>query len=84
MLDRLIKEDVLQNVRCLLVGKPYDEIYYDEYREILFKISNRINLPIVYNLNFGHSLPRAMIPCGIRGKIDFANKHIFITENILD
>lgn len=84
MLDILTEEGVLQNVRCLLVGKPYDEIYYNEYREILFKISNKIKLPVMYNINFGHSLPRTVIPYGIRGKIDFDNKHICVTESIFE
>ncbi len=84
MLDRLIEEGILQNVRCLLVGKPYDEIYFNEYREILLKISNKIKLPVIYNINFGHSLPRAVIPYGVRGKIDFDNKHICVTESIFE
>lgn len=76
MLEELIRQGIIQNVRCLLVGKPYDEIYYTEYLEILLKISKRLDLPIVYNMNFGQSLPKAMIPYGVKSEIDFANKSI--------
>jgi muramoyltetrapeptide carboxypeptidase LdcA involved in peptidoglycan recycling len=82
MLNLLVKEGVLQNIKCLLFGKPYDEIYYYEYRNILSKLGSDIKLPIVYNLNFGHALPRAMIPYGVKGEIDFDNKTIKVTENI--
>ncbi|MDD4000140.1 MAG: LD-carboxypeptidase [Bacilli bacterium] len=84
MLNTLIKEEALQNVRCLLVGKPDDEIYYDEYLKILIEISNEIKLPTVYNINFGHSLPRAMIPYGIKGIINFDKKRIIVAENIFE
>lgn len=84
MLEELIKQNILENVRCLLVGKPYDEVYYSEYRKVLLKISNKLNLPIVYNLNFGHSLPRAVIPYGVRGLVDFDNRRVMITEKIFN
>ena len=37
MLYFLINEGVLSRSKCLLIGKPYDEVYYQEYREILIE-----------------------------------------------
>lgn len=82
MLNELIKQGVLGNIRCLFVGKPHDEVYYDEYRKILLKVSKELNLLIVYNLNFGHSLPRAVIPYELTGKVDFDNKCITLEEKL--
>jgi len=84
MLYFLINEGILNNAKCLLVGKPYDEVYYQEYREILSQLSNQFSLPIVYNLNFGHALPRTIIPYGIKGKVDFDKKFIKVMEKIFE
>lgn len=84
MLNELSKEGILQNVKAVLVGKPYDEIYYSEYRNILRRIAFEFNLPIVYNLNFGHALPRAMIPYGVHCEIDFENKTVKVIEKIFE
>ena len=71
MLYFLIEEGVISHAKSLLVGKPYDEVYYQEYKEVLLKISSDIGLPIVYNLNCGHALPRTIVPYGIKGRVDF-------------
>jgi len=84
MLNILLKEGILGNVKGLIVGKPDDEIYYEEYKEILIKIGLQLELPIVYNLNFGHSLPRAVIPYGLKCEIDFNGKTIKVIEKMFD
>lgn len=84
MLYFLIEEGVISHAKSLLVGKPYDEVYYQEYKEILLKISNDIGLPIVYNLNFGHALPRTIVPYGIKGKVDFDKKSITVHEKMFE
>lgn len=80
----LIDEGIISHARCLLIGKPYDEVYYQEYKEVLLKLSVAIGLPIVYNLNFGHALPRTIIPYGIKGKVDFDNKSILVQEKLFE
>ncbi|MGD9909845.1 MAG: S66 peptidase family protein [Candidatus Izemoplasmatales bacterium] len=84
MLYYLIEEGVISHARCLMIGKPYDEVYYQEYKEVLLKISNDIDLPIVYNLNFGHALPRTIVPYGIKGKVDFDKKSITVNEKMFE
>ena len=65
--------DVINGV---LVGKPQDEVYYDEYKEILIKVIDNENLPIVYNVNFGHATPRCTLPYGVFTKVDMNRKKI--------
>lgn len=84
MLNVLIKENILQNIKCLLVGKPFDEIYYKEYRDVLDNIANKISVSIVYNLNFGHALPRTIIPYGVKGEVDFKHKTIKVIEQMFE
>lgn len=54
----------------ILVGKPIDEIYYDEYKFILVEEINDKNLPVVYNINVGHSQLHCIIPLGIKCTVD--------------
>lgn len=80
MLETLTTEGILNNVKALIVGKPDDEVHYSAYKTILTKIGKNLKLPIIYNVNVGHALPRAMIPLGLNGRIDFDKKRIQITE----
>lgn len=44
-------------VKGLIVGKPQDEKYYQEYKEVYLDVLGKRGLPILYNVNFGHALP---------------------------
>lgn len=59
--------DVLSGV---LIGKPMDEVYAQEYKQILIDAINNPNLPIVYNINIGHAQPRCIIPLGVAATVD--------------
>ena len=54
----------------MLVGKPMDETYKEEYRQLLAKVIDRPDLPIVFNLNIGHAMPRCIIPFGVEATVD--------------
>lgn len=64
-LNYLKKEGVFNKVRGILVGKPMDNVYFREYQDILVKVVDNKELPILYNINIGHCLPRCVIPFGI-------------------
>jgi len=83
-LDELGKRGVLDVVKAVLVGKPQNEVYYQEYIEILNDFAKIYNLPIMYNLNFGHAYPRNVIPYGILTEIDFDNLTVTLIENMLE
>lgn len=55
--------------KILLVGKPMDETFHDDYKEALLDIIDS-NIPIVYNLNVGHATPRAIVPFGVHAHVD--------------
>lgn len=61
--------DVLSGV---LVGKPMDEVYIREYRQILVDVIGNPELPIVYNVNIGHAQPRCVLPFGVCAAVDAA------------
>lgn len=63
-------------VNGVLVGKPMDEAYYDEYKNVLLETIDNPALPIVYNINIGHALPRCIIPFGIEATVDVEKQKI--------
>ncbi len=71
---------VFDVISGIIVGKPQDEAYYDEYKAIYKKVIDNENLPIVYNVNFGHSTPRCVLPYGANAHVDMVRKIIYIDE----
>lgn len=65
--------DVISGV---LVGKPMDETYDEEYRKILTEVIDHPELPILCNVNIGHALPRCIIPFGVEAFVDAENQRI--------
>lgn len=70
------KKGVFDVVSGVLVGKPQDEEYYEEYKDILVKVVNDPDLPIVYNVNFGHATPRCTLQYGAVARVDMKRKII--------
>ncbi len=72
--DMLLKalEDfgVFGEIAGLIVGKPCDEAYYEEYRKILKKKLAKFNFPVMMNFNFGHGFPRMVLPYGALAELD--------------
>ena len=75
---------ILETVKGIIVGKPIDEKYYEEYKEIYKKVFKDINTPVLYNVNFGHSVPRCILPYGLKSTVDYDNKKITIDEPIFE
>lgn len=70
MIIKLQEYGIFDVISGLLVGKPQNETYYNEYKEVLLtEISNK-DLPILYNINIGHATPRCIIPFGVDAKVD--------------
>lgn len=67
---------VLDAVNGVLVGKPQDEAYYQEYKNILIRVVDYEELSIVYNVNFGHATPRCALQYGVMARVDMKQKKI--------
>ena len=68
-------------VNGILVGKPMDESYQEEYHRLLLEVVDDPNLPILTNLNIGHALPRCILPFGVEAQVDANAQWIrFMTE----
>lgn len=84
MLIEFKNRGILNLVKGILIGKPIDEKYYDEYKLIYKKVFQDLSTPILYNINFGHSVPRCIIPYNAETIVDYNNKKIIINEPILE
>lgn len=74
---------ILSTVKGIIVGKPADEDYYDEYKEVYKRVFSDLDTPVLYNLNFGHSYPRCLIPYDAEVTVDYDNKRVFINSKFL-
>lgn len=83
MLSTLAKQGIFGVAKGLIVGKPKDEMYYDEYKTIYIELAKNYNLPTVFNLNFGHAEPRMILPYGRPMRIDFNAKTITLPEGLI-
>lgn len=80
MLETMLREfknkGIFNLVRGVIVGKPIDEVYYDEYKEVYKKVFADLTTPVLYNVNFGHSVPRCILPYNAETTVDYDNKKI--------
>jgi len=77
-------QGILEQVNGIIFGKPQDEQYYDAYKEqikVVMKENDLEELPILYNMNFGHTEPKCILPYGALAQINCADKTFTILES---
>ena len=83
-LRNLGAQGILNAINGIIVGKPQDEEFYEEYKAVylsVLKEFNCENLPIIYNVNIGHAVPIGILPLGIEYEIDLDKKIIRFSES---
>lgn len=79
-LEYIKKTGAFDAVSGVLVGKPQDEVYAEEYKKLLVEVIDNPELPILFNVNIGHATPRCIIPFGVEATVD-ANEHVIRFAN---
>ncbi|MBM6617784.1 LD-carboxypeptidase [Bacillus suaedaesalsae] len=77
-------QGILRKANGIIFGKPKDEKYYDEYKEEILNVMKEFgleDLPILYNLNFGHTEPKFILPYGSKAEINCEKRTFTILEN---
>ena len=68
----------------ILVGKPARRSKYEPYKEVYRRVvgfeAGRPDLPILYNVNFGHAEPIGVLPIGVRARLDGDQKTLTLLE----
>lgn len=83
-LRNLGAQGIFDVIKGIVVGKPQDEKYYEEYKEVyksVMKEYNCSNLPILYNVNFGHAYPIGILPLGTEVQVNYDDKKINLLES---
>ena len=79
-LEYLKSKGVFAAVSGVLAGKPMDETYAEEYKKLLTEVIDDPALPIVFNLNVGHAMPRCIVPFGEEAEVDVTAQVIRFAE----
>ena len=77
-LEAFRAEGIFANVNGIIVGKPINEKYYEEYKDVWCEEVGNAELPILYNVNFGHAAPRAILPYRARARVDAEKQEIVL------
>ena len=80
MILKLQEYGIFDVISGLIIGKPQNEEYYNEYKQIILDEIKNQDLSIVYNINVGHSTPRCIIPFGVNAKVDIERQIIEFKE----
>ena len=75
---------IMNQISGIVCGKPVDEVYYEEYKQVLAEELAEFNFPIFYNLNIGHAYPHAILPLGGEIELDPKSKTITIKNSALN
>lgn len=71
-------------INGIIVGKPARRSKYEPYkkvyRTVIGKEAGQPELPILFNVNFGHAEPIGIIPYGIKCRLDTEHKKLMLLE----
>lgn len=81
MLLELKEKGIFNVINGIIFGKPQDEVFYNEYKDILIDVVDDNSLPILFNVNFGHATPRCVLPIGIKVRVDSNKQEIEFLES---
>lgn len=78
-------QGILSRTNGIIFGKPYDNKYYEEYKKTVVKVVRDelklTDLPILFNMNFGHTAPMMILPYGAMAEIDSDKTAFSIVES---
>jgi muramoyltetrapeptide carboxypeptidase LdcA involved in peptidoglycan recycling len=79
-------QGILERISGMLVARPMrytremTVALYTEIRRVLAEFG-REDLPVVANMDFGHTSPQMVVPIGCRTMIDSAAKRVAVLES---
>ena len=83
-LRNLGAQGIFDVIKGIIIGKPQEEKYYEDYKEVFRKVLKEFakeELPVLYNVNIGHAFPIGILPLGTDVQVDFTNKKISLVES---
>lgn len=78
-------QGILNRTNGIIFGKPYDNQYYEDYKKAIVRVVRDelklTDLPILCNMNFGHTAPMMILPYGAMAEIDSSKRAFSILES---
>jgi muramoyltetrapeptide carboxypeptidase LdcA involved in peptidoglycan recycling len=77
-------QGILKKAKGIILGRPHNNIYVEEYNQELLKVLKEENLttmPVITEMDFGHTCPIFTIPYGATAQIDCVNKTFSLIDN---
>lgn len=85
ILRNLCAQGIFDVISGILVGKPARRSKYEPYKAVYRRVvgfeAKRPDLPILYNVNFGHAEPIGVLPIGARARLDADGKTLTLLES---
>ena len=85
ILRNLSAQGIFDEIAGIMVGKPARRSKYEPYKEVWRKVvgfeAKRPDLPILYNVNFGHAEPIGVLPIGARCRLDADRMTLTLLES---
>jgi len=84
ILRNLQAQGIFDVIRGILVGKPARRSKYEPYKAVYRRVVGREaghpELPILYNVNFGHAEPIGVLPYGVNCRLDADRRTLTLLE----
>lgn len=84
ILRNLAAQGIFDVIHGILVGKPAFRSQYEPYKEVYRKVvgfeAKHPELPILYNVNFGHAEPIGVLPIGVKCRLDAEHRTLTLLE----
>lgn len=78
-------QGILKRIKGVLVARPYNNQFVKEYNEALIKVIREeeglVDLPIITEMDFGHTCPTFTLPYGCLAEMNMENKMFSILES---
>jgi len=78
------EQGILKNVKGIIFARPYNNTYVAEYNAEILKVlaeENLTQLPVITEMDFGHTCPTFTIPFGVKAEIDCIKNKFKILES---
>ena len=84
--EALRQRGLLDTCRAVIVGKFFQsgsETEKQRMNSYLLDYFQKLDIPALTDVDFGHSYPQLSIPLGVQGQVDFKNKQIVLCESFV-
>lgn len=88
ILRNYVASGIMHNINGLIIGRPDNNQHIIEYEKAIIQVIRKeaglTDLPIITEMDFGHTCPTFTIPYGVKAEINPTSKTFSIIESALE